>query len=116
MARLKDLWAVAEKHDMKIVSIADLIEYRLKHESLIEKQIDVHMPTKFGEFELHAYKQVSNGMDHLALVKGKWKPDEPVLVRVHSSCITGDIFGSCRCDCGEQLQKAMQTIEKKAKE
>ncbi len=115
MARLKDLWAVAEKHDMKIVSIADLIEYRLKHESLIEKQIDVHMPTKFGEFELHAYKQVSNGMDHLALVKGKWKPDEPVLVRVHSSCITGDIFGSCRCDCGEQLQKAMQTIEKEGK-
>ncbi|MDA8886739.1 bifunctional 3,4-dihydroxy-2-butanone-4-phosphate synthase/GTP cyclohydrolase II [Bacteroidia bacterium] len=115
MARLKDLWAVAAKHDMKIVSIADLIEYRLKHESLIEKQIDVHMPTDFGDFELHAYKQVSNGMDHLALVKGEWKHDEPVLVRVHSSCLTGDIFGSCRCDCGEQLQKAMQTIEKEGK-
>lgn len=115
MARLKDLWAVAEKHDMKIVSIADLIQYRLKHESLIEKQIDVKMPTNFGDFELHAYKQVSNGMDHLALVKGQWKPEEPVLVRVHSSCITGDIFGSCRCDCGEQLQKAMQTIEKEGK-
>lgn len=115
MARLKDLWAVAEKHNMKIVSIADLIQYRLKHESLIEKQIDVKMPTNFGNFELHAYKQVSNGMDHLALVKGQWKPEEPVLVRVHSSCITGDIFGSCRCDCGEQLQKAMQTIEKEGK-
>ena len=115
MARLKDLWAVAEKHDMKIVSIADLIEYRLKHESLIEKQIDVHMPTDYGNFDLHAYKQVSNGMDHLALVKGEWEKDEPVLVRVHSSCITGDIFGSCRCDCGEQLQRAMQTIEKEGK-
>ncbi|MDB4160934.1 bifunctional 3,4-dihydroxy-2-butanone-4-phosphate synthase/GTP cyclohydrolase II [Bacteroidia bacterium] len=115
MARLKDLWAVATKHDMKIVSIADLIEYRLKHESLIEKQIDVHMPTDYGNFELHAYKQVSNGMDHLALVKGEWKEDEPVLVRVHSSCITGDIFGSCRCDCGEQLQRAMQTIEKEGR-
>ena len=115
MARLKDLWAVAEKHDMKIVSIADLIEYRLKHESLIEKQIDVHMPTDYGDFELHAYKQVSNGMDHLALVKGEWKEDEPVLVRVHSSCVTGDIFGSCRCDCGEQLHRAMHTIEKEGK-
>ncbi len=115
MARLKDLWAVATKHDMKIVSIADLIEYRLKHESLIEKQINVHMPTDYGNFELHAYKQVSNGMDHLALVKGEWKEDEPVLVRVHSSCITGDIFGSCRCDCGEQLQRAMQTIEKEGR-
>ncbi len=115
MARLPDLLKVAEKHDMKIVSIADLIEYRLKHESLIEKQIDVHMPTDFGDFELHAYKQVSNGMDHLALVKGEWKKDEPVLVRVHSSCITGDIFGSCRCDCGEQLQRAMQEIEQAGK-
>ena len=115
MARLPDLIKVAEKHDMKIVSIADLIEYRLKHESLIEKQIDVQMPTDFGDFELHAYKQVSNGMDHLALVKGKWDKDEPVLVRVHSSCLTGDIFGSCRCDCGEQLHRAMQTIEEEGK-
>lgn len=115
MARLPDLIEVAEKHDMKIVSIADLIEYRLKHESLIEKQIDVQMPTDFGDFELHAYKQVSNGMDHLALVKGKWDKDEPVLVRVHSSCLTGDIFGSCRCDCGEQLHRAMQTIEEEGK-
>ena len=115
MARLPDLMKVAAKHDMKIVSIADLIEYRLKHESLIERQIDVKMPTDNGDFDLYAYKQTSNGMDHLALVKGTWDIDEPVLVRVHSSCLTGDIFGSCRCDCGEQLQKAMQTIEKEGK-
>ena len=115
MARLPDLMKVAKKHDMKIVSIADLIEYRLKHESLIERQIDVQMPTNDGSFDLVAYKQTSNGMDHLALVKGKWEDDEPILVRVHSSCLTGDIFGSCRCDCGEQLKKAMQTIEEEGK-
>ena len=115
MARLPDLMKVAKKHNMKIVSIADLIEYRLKHESLIERQIDVQMPTNDGSFDLVAYKQTSNGMDHLALVKGEWKDDEPVLVRVHSSCLTGDIFGSCRCDCGEQLKKAMQTIEEEGK-
>ncbi|MDA0777851.1 MAG: bifunctional 3,4-dihydroxy-2-butanone-4-phosphate synthase/GTP cyclohydrolase II [Bacteroidetes bacterium] len=115
MARLPDLMKVAAKHNMKIVSIADLIKYRLKHESLIERQIDIHMPTQYGDFELHAFKQTSNNMDHLALVKGTWEKDEPVLVRVHSSCLTGDIFGSCRCDCGEQLQKAMQAIEKEGK-
>jgi 3,4-dihydroxy 2-butanone 4-phosphate synthase/GTP cyclohydrolase II len=115
MARLPDLIKVAKKHNMKIVSIADLIEYRLKHESLIERQIDVKMPTNDGSFDLFAYKQTSNGMDHLALVKGEWKDDESILVRVHSSCLTGDIFGSCRCDCGEQLKKAMQTIEKEGK-
>ena len=115
MARLPDLIKVAEKHNMKIVSIADLIEYRLKHESLIERQIDVQMPTNHGSFDLVAYKQTSNVMDHLALVKGEWEEDEPVLVRVHSSCLTGDIFGSCRCDCGEQLKKAMQTIEDEGK-
>ena len=115
MARLPDLMKVAAKHNMKIVSIADLIKYRLKHESLIERQIDIHMPTQYGDFELYAYKQTSNNMDHLALVKGTWEKDEPVLVRVHSSCLTGDIFGSCRCDCGEQLQKAMQAIEKEGK-
>lgn len=104
MARLPDLIKVAKKHNMKIVSIADLIEYRLKHESLIERQIDVKMPTNDGSFDLFAYKQTSNGMDHLALVKGEWKDDESILVRVHSSCLTGDIFGSCRCDCGEQLK------------
>ena len=115
MARLPDLMKVAAKHNMKIVYIADLIKYRLKHESLIERQIDIHMPTQYGDFELYAYKQTSNNMDHLALVKGTWEKDEPVLVRVHSSCLTGDIFGSCRCDCGEQLQKAMQAIEKEGK-
>ena len=115
MARLPDLMKVAAKHNMKIVSIADLIKYRLKHESLIERQIDIHMPTQYGDFELYAYKQTSNNMDHLALVKGTWEKDEPVLVRVNSSCLTGDIFGSCRCDCGEQLQKAMQAIEKEGK-
>ena len=115
MARLPDLIKVAKKHNMKIVSIADLIEYRLKHESLIERQIDVQMPTNDGSFDLVAYKQTSNGMDHLALVKGEWEGDESILVRVHSSCLTGDIFGSCRCDCGEQLKKAMQTIEEEGK-
>ncbi len=115
MARLPDLVKVAEKFDMKIVSIADLIEYRLKHESLIEKQIDVKMPTDFGDFDLYAYKQKSNNMDHLALVKGTWYKEEPVLVRVHSSCVTGDIFGSCRCDCGEQLQSAMRKIEEEGR-
>ncbi|MFT5723519.1 MAG: 3,4-dihydroxy 2-butanone 4-phosphate synthase/GTP cyclohydrolase II [Bacteroidia bacterium] len=115
MARLPDLTKVAAKFDMKIVSIADLIEYRLKNESLIERQIDVKLPTAFGDFELVAFKQTSNGQDHLALVKGTWNENEPILVRVHSSCVTGDIFGSCRCDCGEQLQKAMETIEEEGK-
>ncbi len=115
MARLPDLVKVAAKFDMKIVSIADLIEYRLQNESLIERQIDVHLPTSVGDFELVAFKQTSNGQDHLALVKGEWELDEEVLVRVHSSCVTGDIFGSCRCDCGEQLQKAMETIEAEGK-
>jgi 3,4-dihydroxy 2-butanone 4-phosphate synthase/GTP cyclohydrolase II len=115
MARLPDLIKVAEKFDMKIVSIADLIEYRLKHESLIDRQIDVKMPTDYGNFDLVAYKQKSNNMDHLALVKGSWTKDEAILVRVHSSCVTGDIFGSCRCDCGEQLHRAMELIEKEGK-
>lgn len=115
MARLPDLLKVAEKFDMKIVSIADLIKYRLEKESLIQKQIEVSMPTDFGNFNLVAYKQTSNNQDHLALVKGEWQDDERVLVRVHSSCMTGDIFGSCRCDCGEQLQQAMRMIEKEGK-
>lgn len=115
MARLPDLVPVAEKFDMKIVSIADLIEYRLKNESLIKRQIDVKLPTAVGDFELVAFKQTANGQDHLALIKGEWDKDEPVLVRVHSSCVTGDIFGSCRCDCGEQLQKAMELIEEEGK-
>jgi 3,4-dihydroxy 2-butanone 4-phosphate synthase/GTP cyclohydrolase II len=115
MARLDDLWAVAEKFDLKIVSIADLIEYRLEKDSLIERQIDVKMPTDSGDFDLVAYKSVNTGLEHLALVKGTWEKDESVLVRVHSSCVTGDIFGSCRCDCGEQLKKAMEAIEAEGK-
>ncbi len=115
MARLPDLVHVAKKFDMKIVSIADLIEYRLQNESLIERQIDVKLPTAVGDFDLVAFKQTANGQDHLALVKGEWDLDEPVLVRVHSSCVTGDIFGSCRCDCGEQLQKAMEMIEEEGR-
>jgi 3,4-dihydroxy 2-butanone 4-phosphate synthase/GTP cyclohydrolase II len=115
MARLPDLFKIAEKFNLKIVTIKDLIEYRLKKESLIERQLDVDLPTDLGHFKLFAYKQIANGTDHLALVKGEWKEDEPVLVRVHSSCVTGDIFGSCRCDCGPQLHKAMEMIEKEGK-
>ena len=103
MARLPDLFLIAEKYNLKIVSIEDLIQYRLRYESLIEKVIDVKMPTEFGDFNLYAYKQVHNNQEHLALVKGTWKKDDAVMVRVHSSCITGDIFGSCRCDCGEDV-------------
>ena len=115
MARLPDLRKVADKLDMKLVSIADLIEYRLKHDSLIERMIGVEMPTQFGDFDLIAFKQVDNGQTHLALIKGEWEEDEPILVRMHSSCVTGDIFGSCRCDCGEQLQKAMEMVEEEGK-
>lgn len=111
MARLPDLMKVAQKFNLKIVSIADLIEYRIQKETLIRKEVTVHMPTAFGDFELHAFKQINTGEEHLALVKGSWEKDEAVLVRVHSSCLTGDIFGSCRCDCGEQLHQAMKTIE-----
>ncbi len=115
MARLPDLIKVAEKFDLKIISIEDLIKYRIEHESLIKREISVQMPTKFGDFDLVAFKQKDNGQEHLALIKGEWTVDEPVLVRVHSSCLTGDIFGSCRCDCGEQLQKAMEKIEAEGK-
>jgi 3,4-dihydroxy 2-butanone 4-phosphate synthase / GTP cyclohydrolase II len=115
MARLPDLFEVAKKHDLKIISIEDLIKYRLQEDSLIEREISVEMPTKMGDFDLFAYKQTNNGQLHLALVKGSWKRDEPVLVRVHSSCMTGDIFGSCRCDCGEQLHKAMEMINAEGK-
>jgi len=111
MARLGDLYKVAEKHDLKIVSIADLITYRLKHDSLIQKKIEVDMPTEFGDFTLAAFEQVYTGEEHLALIKGQWNEGDPVLVRVHSSCVTGDIFGSCRCDCGEQLQAAMRRVD-----
>jgi 3,4-dihydroxy 2-butanone 4-phosphate synthase/GTP cyclohydrolase II len=115
MARLPDLRKVAKKYDMKLVSIKDLIAYRIKKESLIEKVTDVHMPTKFGSFKLAAYKQTSTGDVHMALIKGEWEPDEVILVRVHSSCATGDIFGSFRCDCGPQLHGAMQMVEKAEK-
>lgn len=115
MARLPDLYKVAEKFDLKIVSIADLINYRLKNDSLIRRKIEVNMPTSFGDFELVAFEQIYTGEEHLALIKGEWNEDEPILVRVHSSCVTGDIFGSCRCDCGEQLQKAMEKVEAEGK-
>ncbi len=115
MARLPDLMKIAEKFNLSIVSIEDLIAYRLQKESLIEKQVQVKLPTEHGNFELVAYKQITTGQEHLALIKGTWTKDEPVLVRVHSSCITGDIFGSCRCDCGPQLHAAMEMIEKEGK-
>jgi 3,4-dihydroxy 2-butanone 4-phosphate synthase/GTP cyclohydrolase II len=115
MARLPDLEKVAERFNLKLISIKDLIQYRLKQESLINLEIAVQMPTEFGNFDLYAFTQKNNGVKHLALVKGKWDKDEPVMVRVHSSCVTGDIFGSCRCDCGPQLHKAMEMIEKEGK-
>jgi 3,4-dihydroxy 2-butanone 4-phosphate synthase / GTP cyclohydrolase II len=115
MARLPELLVLAEKFNMKIISIEDLIEYRLKNDSLIEQVVDVKMPTKLGDFQLFAFKERLTDKEHLALVKGKWEADEPVLVRVHSSCITGDVFGSCRCDCGPQLDKAMSMIEENGK-
>ena len=115
MARLPELLEIAKKFDLKIISIEDLIAYRLQNESLIKKEVAVHMPTEWGEFEMVAYTQINTGEQHLALVKGSWEPNEPVLVRVHSSCVTGDIFGSCRCDCGPQLHAAMQQIEKEGK-
>lgn len=115
MARFDDLLQVAEKFGLKMVSIEDLIKYRLEHETLIKREIAVQMPTHLGDFDLIAYRQLNTGQEHLALVKGSWERDEPVLVRVHSSCLTGDVFGSCRCDCGEQLQKAMELIEAEGK-
>lgn len=115
MARMPELKLIAQKHQLKIITIKDLIAYRIKNESLIEKLIDVDLPTEVGDFKLHAFRQVTNNQTHLALVKGEWKEDESVLVRVHSSCITGDIFGSCRCDCGPQLEAAMSMVEKEGK-
>lgn len=115
MARVPDLAVIAEKFGLKMITIKDLIAYRLKHETLIEKNVTVKMPTTWGDFELTAYKQITTGEEHIALVKGEWIDEEPVLVRVHSSCLTGDVFGSCRCDCGPQLHKAMEMIEKEGK-
>jgi len=115
MARLPELIEIAEKFDLKIVTIKDLIAYRLKTESLVEMGEKVNMPTKYGNFKLIPFRQISNGLEHVALIKGEWEADAPILVRVHSSCITGDIFGSLRCECGDQLHKAMQLIEKEGK-
>ena len=115
MARLPELRVLADRFGMKLISIQDLIEYRLRTESLIQREIGVDMPTAWGHFDLIAYRQSNTGDLHLALIKGKWEPNEPVLVRVHSSCVTGDIFGSCRCDCGSQLHKAMQMVEAEGK-
>ena len=115
MARLPQLLEVAEKFDFKIISIKDLIEYRIKRDSLIEEIVRVDMPTRFGHFKLIAFQEKGTSNEHLALIKGDWKEDEPVMVRVHSSCFTGDILGSLRCDCGEQLHKAMQIVEEEGK-
>ncbi len=115
MARMPQLIKIAQEHNLKIISIKDLIEYRLKQESLVEKGEEVDMPTEHGHFRLIPFKQTSTGLEHIALIKGEWKEDEPILVRVHSSCMTGDIFGSQRCDCGSQLHKAMELIEKTGK-
>lgn len=115
MARLPQLIEVAKKFDFKIISIKDLIEYRIKSDSLIEEVVRVDMPTKYGDFQLVAFKEKNSNNEHLALLKGKWEKDEPVLVRVHSSCFTGDILGSLRCDCGEQLQKAMKMVQVEGK-
>ena len=115
MARLPELFKIAEKFDLKIISIEDLVAYRMKHESLVEKQVAIDLPTAFGDFKLIAFKQTNSNDEHLAIIKGEWKKDEPVLVRVHSSCVTGDIFGSCRCDCGPQLHEALKRIDKEGK-
>jgi len=115
MARLPELHQVAKKFKLKIISIESLISYRLKNESLIEKVVDVNMPTKHGEFRLISYIEKKSNQEHLALVKGNWKKNEPILVRVHSSCFTGDILGSLRCDCGDQLNDSIKMIEKEGK-
>lgn len=115
MARLPELMKMAKEFNLKIVSVADLIKYRLRTESLVNRGEEVHLPTRYGDFHMLPFRQKSNGLDHVALTKGEWNKDEPILVRVHSSCITGDIFGSMRCECGEQLHKAMQMIEKEGK-
>lgn len=115
MARMPQLQEVARRYDMKIITIRDLIAYRLQKESTVERGPEVEMPTANGKFRMSVFRQLSNGLEHSVLVKGEWKPDEPILVRVHSSCVTGDIFGSQRCDCGAQLAEAMRAIEKAGK-
>jgi 3,4-dihydroxy 2-butanone 4-phosphate synthase/GTP cyclohydrolase II len=115
MARLPDLMLIAAQHQLKIISIKDLIAYRLAAESLIREEVAVNLPTQWGDFKMTAYTQLSNGATHLAIRKGEWEPGEAILTRIHSSCVTGDIFGSCRCDCGPQLHKAFQMIEEEGK-
>lgn len=115
MARLPELMKMAEEFNLKIISVADLIKYRLKTESLVDRGEEVHLPTLYGDFHMVPFRQKSNGLDHVAIIKGEWQKDEPILVRVHSSCATGDIFGSMRCECGEQLHKALQMIEQEGK-
>lgn len=115
MARLPQLMEVAEKWNLKIISIADLIRYRLKNETLVRKGVEALLPTEHGNFKAIPFLQVNGDIEHIALVKGEWKEDEPVLVRMHSSCLTGDVFGSCRCDCGAQLHKSMEMIEKEGR-
>ena len=115
MARLPDLMVIAKQLNLKIISIKDLIAYRLRTETLIKKEVSVKLPTEWGDFEMIAFTQIDTGDNHIALVKGTWSPDEAILVRVHSSCVTGDIFGSCRCDCGPQLHKAMEMIDKEGR-
>ena len=115
MARLPELYEIAKKFDLKLVAIKDLISYLIQRESLIERGEEVLLPTYFGDFRIIPFKQKSNGVEHVALIKGGWEPNEPILTRVHSSCMTGDIFGSMRCECGDQLHKAMEMIEKEGK-
>lgn len=115
MARMPDLLKVSEKFGIKIITIRDLISYRLKKESIVEKGETANLPTKYGDFKIIPFRQLSNGLEHVALVKGEWEENEPILVRVHSSCVTGDIFGSLRCECGDQLHKAMEMVEKEGK-
>ena len=115
MARMPQLHEVAKRFGLRIITIKDLISYRLQRESLVEKGVEADMPTEHGHFRIVPFRQKSNGLEHVALFKGEWEKDEPILVRMHSSCMTGDIFGSKRCDCGEQLHKAMDLIEKEGK-
>ncbi|KRT17721.1 3,4-dihydroxy-2-butanone 4-phosphate synthase [Pedobacter ginsenosidimutans] len=115
MARLPDLFKIAEQHQLKIISIEDLIAYRLTIDSLIKQEVSIDLPTAWGDFKMTAYTQLDNNATHLAISKGDWNANEPILARVHSSCVTGDIFGSCRCDCGPQLHKALEMIEKEGK-
>lgn len=115
MARLPDLRVIADKFNLKLISIKDMISYRMKKETLVKEQVEVDMPTEWGDFKLKAFCQTNTNEQHLALIKGEWDEDEPVMVRVHSSCVTGDIFGSCRCDCGPQLHGAMKMVEEEGK-